>query len=208
MHILLVLEQGAVQRRNRLAFVVAAQGFRRNIFGQQQFYPVEQFGRRRFLLQSGHVPDLVERVQRLLEQVLLQVRIMHVDDLLHRSLVRELDVVKETAAQERVRQFFFIVARYDDDRPVIRRDELLCLVNVEFHAVEFLQQVVRKLDVRLVDLVDQQHRLLVRLECFPDLSALDVVARCRARGRRRAANRAAAPPRRTRRGPAAPWSST
>jgi hypothetical protein len=28
---------------------------------------------------------------------------------------------------------------------------------VEFHAVEFLQQVVGELDVGLVDLVDQQH---------------------------------------------------
>ena len=34
------------------------------------------------------------------------------------------------------------------------------LVDMELHAVELVQQVVGKLDVGLVDLVDQQHRAL------------------------------------------------
>ena len=50
------------------------------------------------------------------------------------------------------------------------------LVDEELHAIEFLQQVVGKLDVGLVDLVDQQHRPLVGNEGVPQFAALDVVA--------------------------------
>ena len=49
------------------------------------------------------------------------------------------------------------------------------LVDEELHAIEFQQQVIRELDVRLVDLVDQQHHLLVRIKRVPQLAALDVV---------------------------------
>ena len=80
---------------------------------------------------------------------------MHVDDPAHRLLVGELDVVKEAASQERVRQFLFVVARDHDDGTMLRPDEFFGLVDEELHAIELLQQVVRKLDVRLVDLVDQ-----------------------------------------------------
>jgi hypothetical protein len=50
------------------------------------------------------------------------------------------------------------------------------LVDEELHAIELEQQVVGKLDVRLVDLVDQQDRPLLRHERVPHLAALDVVA--------------------------------
>jgi hypothetical protein len=51
------------------------------------------------------------------------------------------------------------------------RRSLAGLVDVELHAVELLQEVVRELDVGLVDLVDQQHRG-ARRERFPQLAAL------------------------------------
>ena len=61
-------------------------------------------------------------------------------------------------------------------RPVPGLDQLARLVDVELHAVEFAQQVVRELDVGLVDLVDQQrHRLLGR-EGLPQHALDDVVA--------------------------------
>ena len=53
--------------------------------------------------------------------------------------------------------------------------ELLRLVDVELHAVELAQQVVGKLDVGLVDLVDQHHRGRSGLERLPQRPALDVV---------------------------------
>ena len=49
------------------------------------------------------------------------------------------------------------------------------LVDEEFHAIEFLQEIVRKFDVGLVDFVDQQHGALGRREGIPKFAALDVV---------------------------------
>ena len=98
------------------------------------------------------------------------------DDPLHGFLVGEADVVEETAAQKSVGQFFLVVAGNDDDRPVPGLDRLLGLVDMEFHPVEFEQQVVGKLDVGLVDLIDQHHRLHLVGERLPQLALDDVVA--------------------------------
>ena len=57
-----------------------------------------------------------------------------------------------------------------------RAHRLAGLVDKELHAVEFEQQVIGKLDVRLVDLVDQQNRAFGRDERIPQFAALDVVA--------------------------------
>ena len=83
--------------------------------------------------------------------------------------------MKETAPQEGVGQFLLVVGGDDDDGSGARRHRLAGLVDEEFHPVEFLQQVVRKLDVGLVDLVDQKDRLAFGLEGLPELAALDVV---------------------------------
>ncbi|KIT74387.1 hypothetical protein QP62_00035, partial [Staphylococcus aureus] len=48
-------------------------------------------------------------------------------------------------------------------------------VDVEFHPIELLEQVVRKLDIGLVDLVDQQHRQFGRSERLPQLALADIV---------------------------------
>jgi hypothetical protein len=48
---------------------------------------------------------------------------MHIDDFLQGGAVGEGDVMEETAAQERIRQLFFIVGGDDDDRsffPILR----------------------------------------------------------------------------------------
>ena len=57
-----------------------------------------------------------------------------------------------------------------------RLHELTGLVDEEFHPVEFAQQVGRKLDVGLVDLIDQEHGLDVAEKRLPDAAAHDVVA--------------------------------
>ncbi|OIQ63113.1 hypothetical protein GALL_553490 [mine drainage metagenome] len=46
---------------------------------------------------------------------------------------------------------------------------------MELHAVEFLQQVVRELDIGLVDFVDQQNHTAERLKRLPQLALADVV---------------------------------
>ncbi len=57
-----------------------------------------------------------------------------------------------------------------------RRHRLLGLVDIEFHAIEFLQQIVGKLDIGLIDLVDQQDDRLLAGEGLPQFAADDVVA--------------------------------
>src|SRR3546814_17733430 len=102
--------------------------------------------------------------------------LMDVDNRLHRVAVGKFDIVKETAAQESVGQFFFIVRCDDDDWAVRRGDCLVGLVNVERHAIELLEQIDRKFDVGLVDLVDQQTGQLGTGENLPQLTLADIVA--------------------------------
>ena len=56
-----------------------------------------------------------------------------------------------------------------------RADRFPRLVDEEFHPVEFLQKVVRKLDVRLVDLINQKDHLAPGLERLPKLALADVI---------------------------------
>ena len=46
---------------------------------------------------------------------------------------------------------------------------------MEFHAIEFEQQVVGEVDVCLVNLVDQEYGADLGRKSFPKLAALDVV---------------------------------
>ena len=100
---------------------------------------------------------------------------MHIDDRLHRVAIGEFDIVEEAATQEGVGQFLLIVRRDDDDRAILGRDRLASLIHMERHAIEFLQQVVGKFDVGLVDLVDQQHGQGRGGECLPQLAFADIV---------------------------------
>ena len=56
-----------------------------------------------------------------------------------------------------------------------RPHRLSGLVDVKLHLIEFEQKVVGEFDVRLVDLVDQQHRAKGRNEGVPQLAAANVV---------------------------------
>ena len=71
---------------------------------------------------------------------------------------------------------FLVVRRDDHDRALGGLDGFASLVDEEFHAIEFLQQVVGELDVGLVDLVDEQNGAAVHDERLPELALLDVVA--------------------------------
>ena len=59
---------------------------------------------------------------------------------------------------------------------MFRLHELLRLVDVELHAIQLAQQIVRELDIGLVDLVDQQHRLHIEFKGLPELALDDVVS--------------------------------
>src|SRR5438876_4733829 len=72
MDVLLVLEQRAVQRRDELLGILGAQRVGRHVLDHQQFQPVEQLRGRGLLLEARHLADVVEDVQRLAQQVALQ----------------------------------------------------------------------------------------------------------------------------------------
>src|SRR3546814_2031715 len=69
---------------------------------------------------------------------------MQIHNGLYRFPVRECDIMEETAAQESIRQFLLIIRCDDDDRAFLCLHCLASLVAVEFHAVEFLEQVIRR----------------------------------------------------------------
>src|SRR6185437_7849179 len=100
LHILLVLQECAVERRDELGGIALAQGFGRDAVDEQQLDPVEQFRGRGLLLQARHLAHLVEEGERVAQQILLQARIMHVYDARHGVAIGKADVVEETAAQE------------------------------------------------------------------------------------------------------------
>jgi hypothetical protein len=55
----------------------------------------------------------------LLYQILLDLRIVDIDDFLHGGSVRKLDVVEKAATQKGVTQFLFIVAGNDNHRAML-----------------------------------------------------------------------------------------
>ena len=126
--------------------------------------------------QAGQLAHGQKHLQRLANQLLAQVGVVHLHDLAQGVGVGKADVMKKTATQKRVGQFFFIVAGDQDDWPLTGAHLLAGFVDVKFHLVEFAQQVVGKLDVRLVDFVDQQHRRLFGVKRLPQLALDDVVA--------------------------------
>src|SRR6202034_3867129 len=101
MHVLLVLEQRAVQRRDQFLGVALAQRLWRNVLVEQKLEPVEQLRSGRLLFQSPR----------------LDRRIVRFDDPAHRLRVGKADVVKEAAAQESVGQVLLVVGGDDDDGP-------------------------------------------------------------------------------------------
>src|SRR5512132_2631583 len=128
-HVLFVLEQGAVQRRYHGLAIGAVQRLRRDVFCEQELQPVEQLRRRRLLLESRHVAQVEEHLEGLLQQRLLEPGKVHVDDARHRLAVGEPDVMEETASKKSVRQLLLVVRRDDDERPVPRDDRLLRFVD-------------------------------------------------------------------------------
>src|SRR5690349_572995 len=104
---------------------------------------------------------------------MLQIGKMYVDDPLHRLTVRKSDVMEKTAAQEGVRQLLLVVGGDDDDRAMPGLDRAARLIDVELHTIELEQEIVRELDIGLVDLVDQQDRRFRRFERFPEFSRHD-----------------------------------
>ena len=83
--------------------------------------------------------------------------------------------MEEAAAQERVGQLLLVIRGDHHDRALGRAHGFFRLVDVEFHAIELLKEIVREFDVGLVDLVDQQDGKLGGSERLPQLALADIV---------------------------------
>jgi hypothetical protein len=174
LHILLILQQGPMKFRQKRAGV-APQVLGGQILGQQQPDPVQHFGCGGALFQAGRFAQFKELRQRRGQQRLLDVREVDRNDGTQRVHVGKAYVVKEAAPQKGVGQVLFVVRGDDHDRAVQGPDGGARFIDVEFHPVEFLQQVIGKLDIGLVHLVDQQDHARRCLECLPQLSLADIV---------------------------------
>jgi hypothetical protein len=124
--------------------------------------PVDELARRRALAQARHGAKLVEGHDGLVDEGVLDARVMHTDNALHQLLIGEVDEVKDAAPQERVRQLLLVVRRDDDDRALLRDDLVSRLGDDEAHAIDLVEQVVGELEVRLVHLVDEEDLPLLR----------------------------------------------
>ena len=96
-------------------------------------------------------------------------------DFLHLLGVRELDIVEDTPAQEGVGQLLLCIGGNDDHRALLGLDGLLGLRHIELHPVQLPQQVVGKLQIGLVHLIDEQDHLLFRLEGLAQLAQIDIL---------------------------------
>ena len=145
------------------------------IVRHQQFQPVEQLRGGRLLLQAGNGAHIEKDFHSFLHQRLGDIGVVHTNNLAHGVAVGEIDEVKETAAQESVGQFFFVITGDNNNGAVLRLDGFAGLIDKKLHAIQLYQQVIGEFDIGLVHLVNQQHHLLVGIEGFPQLAALDVV---------------------------------
>ena len=167
--ILLALDKGAEERDlgGDLFEVEASHG--------KCLDPVEKLARRRLLPQAVHLAYPVELLDGLPHELVLDVGIVDLDDPLHHLLVGKFDVVEDAPSQEGVGQLLLGVARNDHDGTVLRPHLFVELVDMEGHLVELVQEVVGELYVRLVDLVDEEHHLLVGGKGLAELTELDVL---------------------------------
>jgi hypothetical protein len=84
--------------------------------------------------------------------------------------LRQLDAMEDTAAQKGVREPAFFIAGGDNDRrPPTPWANHLARIEWMRKAVlvELVQEIIREIAWRLVDLVDQHHRVALGFVCFP-----------------------------------------
>src|SRR5215210_1843055 len=67
-HVLLVLEEGAVQRRDQLPRIALAQLLGADVLGEEELQPIEELGGRGFLPQARDLADRKEDAQALLDE--------------------------------------------------------------------------------------------------------------------------------------------
>ena len=86
---------------------------------------------------------------------------MYANNLGHQAFIRELNIVENAPAQKGIRQLFFRIRCDNDDRALVCPHSTACFRNIKFHLIQLPQQIIGKLQVCLVDLINEQYHLLV-----------------------------------------------
>ena len=93
--------------------------------------------------------------QRSGEQRIFDARVVDFNDSPHGVHFWKLDIVKKAPPKKCVGQFFLIVRCYDDDWPVSGFDQLVGFIDMKFHFIKLLQEIIWKFDISFVNFVDQ-----------------------------------------------------
>ena len=82
--------------------------------------------------------------------------------------------MKNTAPEKSVRQFLLRVGRDNHNGAVLCFHRPFGLIDVKLHLVQLPQQVIRKFQVCLVNLVDQKHHLFLTVKSLAQFSQLNI----------------------------------
>ena len=154
---------------------IPPQIFSGQIFGQQQLKPIEHFACRGFFLQTGRLAHFEKLCQSSLQKLRFQPGVMHFDNLPQSIWLRKTDVVEKAPAKEGIGQLFFIVGGDNYHWAMAGFDGFTGFIDMKRHTIEFLQQVVGKFDISLVNLIDEQNDLFSAFESLPNFAFFDIV---------------------------------
>ena len=83
--------------------------------------------------------------------------------------------MENAAPQKRIRQLLLRVGGNDHNGALLCLHGALCLIDIELHLVQFPQQIVGELQIRLVDLVNEKHYLLFAVKGLSQFAQFDVM---------------------------------
>jgi len=86
---------------------------------------------------------------------------VNLNDLSHHVRLWKGNVMEIAAAQERIGQVLFGIGSDNNDGPVFRLYGLVDLNDIEFHLVQYIEHIVLKISICLINFIDQQDYLFV-----------------------------------------------
>src|SRR5262249_42060364 len=100
--VLLLLEEDAQERE------LLDEAFAAHVRAAQDGDPVDQLARRGALANAREIAQLIERHDRLIDELAIDVGMVDPHDALHELLIREVDEVEDAAPEERVRELLLV----------------------------------------------------------------------------------------------------
>ncbi len=111
----------------------------------------------------------------MLDEVAVQIRKVNIQYLAHHVRFGKSNVMEITAPQEWIGQVFFSIGGDDNHRPGDCLYGLVDFDDVKFHLVQYIEHIILKIRVGLIDFVNQQNRSLGSGKGLADLAHLNVL---------------------------------